>query len=69
MDGIPSKALKCTPENIGYYWLLLAFLIPLSNGEFIDPFKVAKVAPVFKKGSTYDVNNRRLVYRLRASTW
>ena len=58
MDGIPSKALKCTPDNI-----LLAiahiFKLSLSNGEFIDAFKVAKVVPVFKKGSIYDVNNYR----------
>ena len=58
MDGIPSKALKCTPDNI-----LLAiahiFNLSLSNGEFIDAFKVAKVVPVFKKGSIYDVNNYR----------
>ena len=58
MDGIPSKVLKSTPENIP---LALAhiFNFSLSSGKFIDAFKVAKVIPVFKKGSTYDVNNYR----------
>ena len=51
MDGIPSKALKCTPDNI--LWAIAhIFNLSLSNGEFIDAFKVAKVEPVFKKGST-----------------
>ena len=58
MDGIPSKVLKCTPDNI--LWAIAhIFNLSLSNGEFIDAFKVAKVVPVFKKGSTYDVNNYR----------
>ena len=58
MDGIPSKVLKSTPENI---LLALAhiFNLSLSSGKFVDAFKVAKVIPVFKKGSTYDVNNHR----------
>ena len=63
MDGIPSEAFKCTPDNI-----LLAiahiFNLSLSNGEFIDAFEVAKVVPVFKKGSTYDVNNYRPISSL-----
>ena len=58
MDGIPSKALKCTPDNI-LFAIAHIFNLSLSNGEFIDIFKVAKVVPVFKKGSTYDVNNYR----------
>ena len=58
MDGIPSKALKCTRDNI--LWAIAhIFNISLSNGEFIAAFKVAKVVPAFKKGSTYDVNNYR----------
>ena len=58
MDEIPSKVLKCTPDNI--LWAIAhIFNLSLSNGEFIDAFKVAKVVPVFKKGSTYDVNNYR----------
>ena len=56
MDGIPSKALKCTPHNI-LFAIAHIFNLSLSNCEFIDAFKVAKVVPVFKKGSTYDVNN------------
>ena len=58
IDGIPSKVLKSTPGNI---LLALAhiFNLSLSSGKFIDAFKVAKVIPVFKKGSTYDVNNYR----------
>ena len=55
MDGIPSKALKCIPDNI--LWAIAhIFNLSLSNGEFIDAFKVV---PVSKKGSTYDVNNYR----------
>ena len=58
MDGIASKALKCTRDNI--LWAIAhIFNLSLSNGEFIDVFKVAKVEPVFKKGSTYDVDNCR----------
>ena len=51
MNGIPSKALKCTPDNI-LFAIAHIFNLSLSNGEFIDAFKVAKVVPVFKKGST-----------------
>ena len=54
MNGIPSKALKCTPDNI-LFAIAHIFNLSLSNGEFIDAFKVAKVIPVFKKGSTFDV--------------
>ena len=58
MDGIPSKALKCTPDNI--LWAIAhIFNLSLSNGKFIDAFKVAKVVPVSKKGSIYEVNNYR----------
>ena len=58
IDGIPSKVLKCTPDNI--LWAVAhIFNLSLSNGEFIDAFKVAKVVPVFKKDSTYDVSNYR----------
>ena len=41
IDGIPSKVLKSTPENI---LLALAhiFNLSLSSGKFIDAFKVAK---------------------------
>ena len=58
MDGIPSKVLKCIPDSI---LLVIAHIFNLSpsNGEFIDAFKVAEVVPVFKKDSTYDVNNYR----------
>ena len=58
MDGIPSKVLKSTPENI-LLALAHTFNLSLSSGKFIDAFKVAKVIPVFKKGSTYGVNNYR----------
>ena len=58
MDGFPSNALKYTPDNI--LWAIAhIFNLSLSNGEFIDAFKVAKVVPVFKKSSTYDVYNYR----------
>ena len=58
MDGISSKALKYTPDNI--LWVIAhIFNLSLSNGEFINAFKLVKVVPVFKKGSTYDVNNYR----------
>ena len=67
MDGIPSKALKCTPDNI--LWAIAhIFNLSLCNGEFIDAFKVAKVVPVSKKGSTYDVNNYRPVSLLPVSS-
>ena len=35
------------------------FNLSLSEGVFLKAFKQAKVIPVFKKGSTYDVNNYR----------
>ena len=34
MDGIPSKALKCTPDNI-LFAITLIFNLSLSNGEFM----------------------------------
>ena len=58
INRIPSKVLKSAPENI-LLALVHIFNLSLSSGEFIDAFKVAKVIPMFKKGSTYDVNNYR----------
>ena len=41
MDGVPSKALKCIPDNI--LWAIAhIFNLSLSSGEFIDAFKVTK---------------------------
>ena len=58
MNGIPSKVLKSTPENI-LPALAHIFNLSLNSGKLIDAFEVAKAIPVFKKGSTYDVNNYR----------
>ena len=58
LDGISTRILKLCPDNIA---LILAhiFNLSLSEGVFLKAFKQAKVIPVFKKGSTYDVNNYR----------
>ena len=58
LDRISTRTLKLCPGNIA---LILAhiFNLSLSEGVFLKAFKEAKVIPVFKKGSTYDVNNYR----------
>ena len=58
LDGISTRTLKFYPGNIA---LILAhiFDLSLSEGVFLKAFKHAKVIPVFKKGSTNDVNNYR----------
>ena len=60
LDGISTRILKLCPSNIA---LILAhiFNLSLSEGVFLKVFKQAKVILVFKKGSTYDVNNYRLI--------
>ena len=58
IDGISIRIFKLCPGNIA---LILAhiFNLSLSEGVFLKAFKQVKVIPVFKKGSTYDVNNYR----------
>ena len=57
-DQVSSKILKLSPDNI-----LLAlshiFNLSISNGEFIECLKVAKICPVFKKGDSCEINNYR----------
>ena len=58
LDGISARILELCPGNIA---LILAHIFNLSLSEevFLKAFKQAKVILVFKKGSTYDVNNYR----------
>ena len=57
-DQVPLKILKLSPDNI-----LLAlshiFNLSISNGEFIECLKVAKICPVFIKGDPCEINNYR----------
>ena len=58
MDGIPTKVLKSTPDNV-IYILTHIFNLSLRSGIFLNKFKLAKVEPIFKKGARHDVNNYR----------
>jgi Notch-like protein len=58
LDGISSSLIKkCYTHLIKP----LTFIINLSlnTGEFPELFKIAKVRPLFKKGSKYEVENYR----------
>ena len=56
IDGIPNRAVKDSAELIAPSLTdLFNFLI--STKTYLDDFKIAKVAPVFKKGNKADLNN------------
>ena len=58
MDGIPTKVLKSTPDNV-IYILTHIFNLSLRSGIFLKKFKFVKVVPIFKKGARHDVSNYR----------
>ena len=58
IDEIPTKLLKSTPENI-LFALSYIFNLSFETGEYINSFKIAKVIPIYKKGSANDVQNYR----------
>ena len=58
MDGIPTSALKNSPDNI-LTALSHVVNLSLSQGVFFPSFKTAKIIPVFKKGCATDANNYR----------
>ena len=57
-DQVSSKILKLSPDNI---LLVLGhiFNLSISNEEFIECLKVAKICPVFKKGDPCEINHYR----------
>ena len=57
-DGIPVRALKMTAPNI-YRSLTHLFNESLSTGKFPSAWKITKVTPLFKGGTTTDCNNYR----------
>ena len=65
IDEIPAKILKSTPENI-LVALCHIFNLAFATGEYIDNFKIAKVIPIFKKGSVKDIQNYRPISLLPA---
>ena len=58
LDGIPKRALKCCGEVITPS-LTFIFNFSAITKMFPDDLKVAKVAPVFKKGKRDDLGNYR----------
>ena len=58
LDRISSKKLKHMPDKI-FFHLSEIFNMSLSQGKFIDSFKIAKVVPIFKDGSRTDIGNYR----------
>ena len=58
LDGIPNQALKCCAEVITPS-LTFIFNFSVITKIFPDDLKVAKVAPVFKKGERDDFGNYR----------
>ena len=58
LNGISTSILKLCPGNIALIFARI-FNLSLYEGVFLKAFKQAKVILVFKKGSTYDVNNYR----------
>ena len=59
-SSIPFKVLKCMNEEFASI-LTKIFNMFLSNGEFIEDLKLVKVVPIFKKGSSLDTGNYRLL--------
>lgn len=59
-DGIPSKIIKLLPVH---FIDVLTHICNLSmtNGKYVDHFKMAKVIPLFKKGDKSDFSNYRPV--------
>ena len=58
IDGIPNRALKDSAELIAPS-LTDFFNFSISTKTYTGDFKIAKVAPVFKKGDKADLNNYR----------
>ena len=58
IDGITNRALKDSAELIAPS-LTDFFNFLISTKTYPDDFKIAKVAPVFKKGDKADLNNYR----------
>ena len=65
LDGIPNQALKCCAEVITPS-LTFIFNFSVITKIFPDDLKVAKVAPVFKKGQRDDFGNYRPISVLPA---
>ena len=65
LDEIPMSILKSTPDNILFAGNYI-FNLSLTQGKYINHFKNAKIIPVHKKGSKYDVNNYRPISLLPA---
>ena len=60
LDGIPNRALKCCGEVITPS-LTFIFNFYVIAKIFQDDLKVAKVAPVFKRGERDDLGNYMLI--------
>ena len=60
LDGISAKYLKMFAPYITDSMLKLCN-VSIAEGQFPDTWKIARVIPLFKKGSDADVNNHRPV--------
>ena len=67
LDLIPAKLLKCGAPII-YRSLTHLFNMSLRTGKLPDQWKMAKVTPLFKKGSKSDMNNYRPISVLPIAT-
>ena len=65
MYGIPTSALKNSPDNI-FTALFRVVNLFLSQRIFFPRFETAKIIPVFKKSCATDVNNYRSISLLPA---
>jgi len=60
VDNIPAQILKDTCDIIAPQ-LTFIFNLCINSGQFVDDWKIARVTPIFKKGSKSDLNNHRPV--------
>ena len=56
---LAQNTLKCFPRTLLTDSIIKLCNVSIAEGQFPDSWKIARVIPLFKKGSDADVNNYR----------